>query len=221
LKKSLLILSLLLALLPTVARAQDWNEDFPDELKWSFELKGGMFYPALPDWSTYYGSDNLPHYAAALAYKLIRQVEVGVEGGYLKKAGMGYAPGHGTASGSTTYRVYALEPYLLFRGVFSESQPFVPYVGGGWTRMYYSEDIEDQGTVKGHADGYHYRAGLQLLLDNVDPESANDFYIDEGVRHTYLFFEYQFSHATVDSASGTGSVNLGGKSYLAGLLFEY
>ena len=69
-------------------------------------------------------------------------------------------------------------------------------------------------------DGYHGRAGLQLLLDNMDPRAAGNLYTDYGIFHTYLFFEAQYIRAMVSDLDGV-SVNLGGTSYLAGLLFEF
>jgi hypothetical protein len=80
--------------------------------------------------------------------------------------------------------------------------------------------VEDQGDVRGKADGYNGRAGLQLLLDGADRTSANKLFLDYGIIHTYLFFEYQVVRAMVNDVSGT-SVDLGGKSWLVGLLFEF
>ncbi|MEK6698342.1 MAG: MXAN_2562 family outer membrane beta-barrel protein [Nitrospirota bacterium] len=212
-------LSLMLALflLPVVVYGADPSAE---RSHWSLELKGGMFYPDIENWKNYYGSDKTSHYAAALAYKLFRQLEVGIEGGYIRDKGQGLAPGHGTTAGSVTYELFPLEAFILLRGVFSERQWLVPYAGGGWTRMYYQEKIEFQDTIKGYTDGYHGRAGIQLLLDGLDQDAANSFYLEYGVHHTYLFFEAQYTRAMIEDLSGQ-SINLGGTSYLAGLLFEF
>ena len=74
--------------------------------------------------------------------------------------------------------------------------------------------------VRGAANGYHARAGLQLLLDGIDQSAANSLYLDYGVYHTYLFLEAEYTRAMVDTVSG-GSVNLGGTSWLGGFLFEF
>jgi len=192
-------------------------EPLPDQPRWSTEVKGGSFYPDIDDWATYYGKDYTYHIAGTLAYKLFRQFEIGVEGGYIKDKGQGFAPGHGTPAGNVTYELFPLQAFLLFRGVFSEEQWFVPYVGGGWTRMFYREKIELQDDVKGSADGYHARAGIQFLLDDLDPDASNRFYRDYGVHHTYFFLEGQYISAVI----GTPEIDLGGTSFLAGLLFEY
>src|SRR3990172_5763977 len=120
---------LALFLLPVVVYGAESPAERPH---WSLELKGGMFYPDIENWKNYYGSDKTSHYAATLAYKLFRQLEVGIEGGYIRDKGQGFAPGHGTTAGSVTYELYPLEAFILLRGVFNEGQWLVPYVGGGW-----------------------------------------------------------------------------------------
>jgi hypothetical protein len=207
----------ILILLPIVAHAADEKQERPH---WSLEFKGGFFYPDIENWQESYGSRKTSHYAATFAYKLFRQLELGIEGGYIKDTGQGFAPLHNTFAGNVTYELFPLEAFIVLRGVFSERQVVVPYIGGGWTRMYYREKVEFQETVKGHADGYHGRAGLQFLLDGLDQSAANSFYLDAGVFHTYFFLEAQRSRAMADTVTG-GSVNIGGTSYLAGFLFEF
>jgi hypothetical protein len=186
------------------------------------ELKGGLFYPEIDNWQTYYGDQKTGHYAGTLAYKIFRQLEVGVEGGYIRDSGQGKAPLHSAAgvtvlAGNVTYELFPLQAFVLFRAVFSENQWLVPYVGGGWTRMYYREKIEFQDTIKGSFDGYHGRAGVQFLLDGLDRDAANSFYLEYGVSHTYLFVEAQKSRVMVDNSD----LDLGGTSFLAGFLFEF
>ncbi len=208
------LLFFILAFLPITAYAADQGQDQP---QWSFELKGGYFTPSLANWKEFYGKRSMPEYGFSLAYKLQRQIEVGVETGIIYGSGLASAPLHGIAAGKVDYDLYPVNAFILFRGVVNENQWVVPYVGGGFTRMYYQEKIEDQSTARGSADGYHYRGGLQFLLDAIDPDSAKDFYLEEGVYHTYLFIEAERTSAIVKSAS----VNLGGTAYQMGLLFEF
>lgn len=211
------IIVAMLFLLPSTALAAQTLTERPH---WSLEVKGGQFYPDIENWKDYYGSDRTTHFAGSLAYKVLRQLEVGIEGGYIRDKGHGFAPLHGTITGNVTYELFPLQAFALFRGVFNEEQWFVPYAGGGWTRMYYRDKIEYQATVRGSVDGYHARGGVQLLLDNVDPSAATNFYLDYGVRHTYFFLEAQYIRAMAETTTGE-SVNLGGVSYLGGLLFEF
>ena len=209
-----------LLLIPGLALAGDTALDRPH---WSLEIKGGSFYPEIENWKTYYGQDKTTEYAGTLAYKFLRQAEAGIELGYVRDRGLGYAPlnsqllGTQVLSGSVKYELLPVNVFVLLRGVFAEEQWLVPYIGGGYTKMLYRESVEGQGTARGSVNGYHGRAGVQLLLDNIDSGAANNLYQDYGVYHTYLFVEVEMTRARLDSPS----VDLGGKSYLAGFLFEF
>ena len=163
-----LFVFLMLALVPSLAQAADPG---PDRPHWSVEVKGGNFAPDLPDWQKFYGKKYMTEFAGSLAYKVIRQVELGISAGYLQAKGKALAPIHGTTSGNATYKLAPVNVFVLLRGVMSENQWLVPYAGGGFTRMFYSEQVESQNSVNGSADGYHVRGGLQFVLDALDPKA--------------------------------------------------
>jgi hypothetical protein len=204
----------MLALFPSAVMAEDTILGQPH---WSLEIKGGRFTPALENWSQFYGKRSMPEFAATLAYKIVRQVDVGVGAGSIRGKGQSFAVQHGMAVGNVAYELYPVNVFVLMRGIVTEDQWLVPYVGGGWTRMYYREKVEDQNDVRGHVDGYHARGGLQLSLDSIDQGTSNRMFLDYGVYHTYLFVEAEYSRAIVRSVS----TNLGGTAYLGGLLFEF
>lgn len=209
-----MILLLLVLIFPAASYGADPLLDHPH---WSLEVKGGRFAPALENWAQYYGKRSMPEYEGTLAYKVLRQVELGVGAGTARDKGQAYAPLHRIASGDVTYQLYPLNVFVLVRGVISENQWLVPYLGGGWTRMYYQEKVQDQGTARGYADGYHVRGGLQFAVDLLDSSAANSMYMDYGVYHTYFFIEAERTKAKVKSVS----VDLGGTAYLGGILFEF
>ena len=192
----------------------------PDRPHWSLELKGGAFLPQAGDWSRFYDSGHVGEFGGALSYKVHRQVEVGLEGSYARAKGSGQQPVHGLVAGRVTHEQVPLNLFVLARGVFSEDQWVVPYAGGGWTRMFYRQKVEDQGKTQGSVNGYHVRGGVQLLLDRLESDAANDLYLDFGVHHTYLFLEARHTRAKAGTVPA-GSVNIGGTSYLGGLLFEF
>jgi hypothetical protein len=64
----------ILTLLPAVTHAADRRSE---RSHWSLEVKGGLFYPAIDSWQAYYGDRKTGHYAASLAYKIFRQLDVG------------------------------------------------------------------------------------------------------------------------------------------------
>lgn len=187
---------------------------------WSLEVKGGRFTPEIDNWKDYYGRESTGHYAGTLAYKIIRQLEAGIEGAYIRDKGQGYAPSHDLVSGNVKYELAPLSVFVLFRGVFNEEQWVVPYLGGGWTRVYYKERTEYQPIARGSANGSCARAGVQLLLDAVDRQASTSLFLEYGVHHTYFFIEAQSISAKTQDAAGA-SIDLGGTSWLGGLLFEF
>ena len=203
------IMLLIVFFVPAIVHAADPLLEPPH---WSLEFKGGMFAPALADWALYYDKRSMPEIEGSLAYKLIRQVDIGISVGYAKDKGHAVA-----SSANVTYEIVPVNLFILLRGVVNEDQWVVPYAGGGFTRLYYKEKIESQGTVNGSVDGYHVRGGLQFLLNSLDERAANRMFQDYGIHHTYLFGEAEYIHAVVRSVS----VNLGGTAYLFGFLFEF
>ncbi len=184
--------------------------------RWSLELKGGSFFPAEDGWKAYYGDDKTGQFSASIAWKLARQFEVGVGGSYIRDKGKGLAPQQDVVSGDVTLQLYPLQLFAVARGVFSEDQWLVPYVGAGWTRVYYEQNIHDQEKRRGAAEGGEVRGGVQLLLDRIDRSTAWGFYKSFGVNNSYFFLEVERSSVSVGS-----NIELGGTSYQAGLLFEF
>jgi hypothetical protein len=212
LKKAIALLVLLV--LPSMAMAADSGMG---RSNWSMEIKGGTFTPALENWSQYYDRKNIPQLEASLAYLFVPQFEAGLGSGWMRGKGHLYAPQHGIFTGNVVYDLYPVNAFVLVRGVTSDEQWLIPYIGGGWTRMYYKEKVEDQADVSGHVDGYHIRGGLQLSLDIFDPRAANTMLLDYGVEHTFIFFEAEYTRVVVSSISD----DIGGKSYLWGLRMEF
>ena len=214
-----LLLTLFLIILPALAQGAEVR---PDRPHWSLELKGGVFLPDTANWSTFYGSSYSGEYGGALAYKVLRQVEVGVAGSYFSASGTGQLPLHGTQAqgGEVTFERAPLDVFVLARGVFNEDQLLVPYVAGGYTRLFYREEVKGQGTTKGSVNGYHARGGVEVLLDGLEPSASRSLYQDYGIHHTYLFLEGKYLHAQADTLP-SGSVNIGGTSCLGGFLFEF
>lgn len=183
--------------------------------KWSLELKGGTFHSDLDEWGTYYGDDRLKDYGFAVGYKPLRPLEIGVEVGYRKDRGQGFAPDHGIVTGDVTYQLLPILATATLRGVFYEDQWLVPYIGAAAGRYYYRITIEAQDRTSGATSGTYVRAGLQLLLDRLDRNAADSMRRHYGIDNTYLFIE-----AREDEAEVNGS-DLGGTSYLGGLLLEF
>jgi hypothetical protein len=183
---------------------------------WVVEVKGGLFYPETKDWKRFYGEDYMSHFSASLSYKLLNSVQIGMEGGWMKDNGTGMLPTSDTLSGDVKYEAYPLSVFAQLRAIFYKNQFIVPYLGGGWTRVYYRETIKTQETVKGSTDGYYYKAGLQFLLNSLDKSSASRL-SRYGIDNTYFLLEAQKIDAEVDGTE----FNIGGMSYFVGVAAEF
>jgi hypothetical protein len=205
---------ILLLILPSAAVAL---EPLLDQPRWSLEIRGGKFAPVLDNWSHYYGKSTISEYGVSLAYKVLQQVEIGAGVGSMKAKGQVTNQFHNQPAGEVSYDLNPINIFIMLRGVTVDDQWLVPYIGGGWTRMYFREEVPEQFSVRGFADGYHVRGGLQLSLDNLDHEASSSMFRDYGVIHTYFFIEAEHTAAVQRSTS----INLGGTAYLGGLLFEF
>lgn len=183
--KTILFIFIVLLLIAPQAYAA---EDLPSM---ALELKAGKFNPTLDK-----EGFNLSEYTGALSFKVLRMLEAGAEFGRI-------------SAGETTFHLYPLNVFVLARGKLNEDQAVVPYIGGGWTSLYYKEFSK-------HANGYHVRAGVQLLLDFFDKGSAFNLEKDTGINNTYFFIEGE--RIQVGTSDG---LDLGGASYKVGLLFEF
>ncbi|GFO59836.1 hypothetical protein GMST_21610 [Geomonas silvestris] len=207
---------LLAALACLVAPVPAQAETRPDRPHWSLELKGGESFPSR---SNFFGG-NQAEYGAALAYKLHRTVEVGLEASYLRGTGNGRLLANNLESSEqVTYERVPLDLFVLGRLVLNEDQLLVPYAGVGYTRLFYRENAPGV-TVKGSVNGFHARGGVQILLDGLERDASLSLYKEFGIHHTYLFVEGKYLDARADTSDG-GSVNAGGTSVLGGLLFEF
>lgn len=211
-----LILGLVLSTAPAWGQEDD-ERPSGDRPHWSFEFKGGLFYPDEDDWSEFYGDDRTGYVGGAVAYKLLRQLELGVEAGYAWDSGEGFLPQNETRGGDVDIKLVPLNVFVLGRLVFSEQQLLVPYLGGGWTRMFYRQEIKGQDNVDGHEDGWHIRGGLQLLLNRIEPGYARRSERQFGLNNTYLFLEYTKLKVDADETDA----KLGGNVFTLGVLLEF
>jgi hypothetical protein len=189
----------------------------PERPRWSIEVKGGLFYPDEDDWSEFYGDDYTGYVGGAVAYKLLRQLELGVEGGYSWDSGEGALPQNQQTGGDVDIRLVPLNVFVLGRFVFKEDQLLVPYLGGGWTRMFYKQEVSGQDDIDGHEDGWHARGGLQLLLNRFEPGYARRSGDQYGLNNTYLFLEYM----KLKVEDGGTDAELGGDVFTLGVLLEF
>jgi len=75
------------------------------------------------------------------------------------------------------------------------------------------------GRGRGGTWGWHAAIGLSLVLDFLDPGSAQQFDSETGVNHTHLFFE--LGHWALNGLGASGKMRVGDSTWVAGLLFEF
>lgn len=224
-----IVLTALLFMLPLGAHAA--SVPVVVEPRWALEIKGGDFIPDIPNWAAYYDKRATTQYSGSLAYKITPLIEAGIEVGRSHDEGRALGPGH-TAdaggfpafAGSAVHDIFPLNVFVLLRGIVSDDQWVIPYVAGGFTRIYYRDELKYQPTARGYADGYHGRAGLQFPLDGIDADTSKLLSDYLSIKHFYLFIEAERTRAMIDTeataTSPSRSVNLGGMNWLLGFRFE-
>jgi len=181
---------------------------------WSFEFKVGQFESALDKWDTYY-DENPFLLNVGWSYKIFRPLEIGLSLGRMTTNGIGNFPIQQGIGGDVNFTLVPVNISLLYRFVFHEKQLLVPYIGGGWTRVYYRQRTGDGDKFEGSHDGHHVKLGVQILLDSFDKRSARNLHRRAGIENTYLFLEAQSIKAKENG------IDLGGDSISLGLLMEY
>jgi outer membrane protein W len=182
---------------------------------WALEFKAGKFTPDLDEYKEFYGSDDTNYYGIASAYKFTNWLELGMELGLTRDKGTGFLPIAGIPGGDVTYTLLPLQVFLNLRYHTHHDQLFIPYAGVGAATAWYKQEIEEQSDVSGRSDiGGAARLGIELRLNGFDRRGA-DFVTGDRRLNTYFFVEGQYFSTKVDD------IDLGGKSILVGLRFDF
>jgi len=190
---------------------------FADPPRWSFSMKGGYFMPDIDGWKDHYGNDGSWTGGLELGWKIMQQIELAGDIGYFGDSGTAITVTGRQSSDVISYNLIPVNISLLLRLTFSEHQIIVPYIGGGYSHVFYSQNTSEN-TRSGDQYGYHVRGGIQFLLDPLEPESAEDMEQIWGVTNTYFFLEGHYSK--VDDLGGS-NINIGGLTLLGGFLLEF
>lgn len=178
------------AVVPGAAEAKD--PDAKGERKGHVEFRYGLFDiedPNIRDVLTHNRQDLLwlevgPH--------IIQQVEVKAGLGFFQEYGNSVLRQGGTTNDNVGLTALPLSLNATLRGDFWNNQMLVPAVGAGiemWP--WKQEPYQGSGSLSGLKTGWHWNAGIQLLLDRLDPRSASKFRVRTGVDDTYLTLEYR------------------------------
>lgn len=190
-------------------------------LRWTASAKGGVWFPAESGWDDHYDRNFAADWRLALGLRPLPRLELGLEGGYRKTEGEVDTSGSGEPLGRTldqTLTVFPVQAYAVFDLRGAPDALLVPYVGVGYSRYYYRQEVEEASTVRGWQHGYHARAGLKVLLNPFDPAAARRAGGGLGPARTYACLEGQY--ARVDDF-GSADADLGGWSLLAGAVLHW
>lgn len=136
------------------------------------------------------------------------------------KAGVGLGLGYTkiskvpvTTSSSNWLEAFPVDGYLTYRFDYIPDQIFAPYLKAGFEREYARYSA---GSGLQYYQGWTWGAGVGLLLDRIDPGSANQLDASTGINNTYLIVEYFNSR----SATASNPINLSRDEVRVGLRFE-
>ncbi len=164
----------------------------------------------------------------ALHIKHFGSLGVGGMFGYTRAtANAKFADGSGDSAEDTTFSQWNLVALGVLRvNVLARETwiPLVPYakVGPGvslWSAGNGSGTVNVDGVEgKGRTFGMVYAFGGMFLLDSIDRQAAKTFAAEQGVKHTYFFFEYMM--AELKGLGQTNAMHVGSRTWQLGLAME-
>jgi hypothetical protein len=240
---SLVLLAVGLFLLPSMAAAVE------KEPNMQLQIRLGSYYPSVDSedtltgtpFATTYGSSGELLFEIGMDYEVWRgfgTVTTGASFGFVQYIGKARIQQNGeiSSSASNDTTVFNLVPLRLTIGYHFDllvkyNIPLVPYVSGGlsyyvWWILDGVGDIakwidenDQESSAQGGIFGLHFAAGLKLLLDVLDQESATNLMNEVGIINTFLFAEYNVSY--VNGFDSGEHMDVGDEAFMFGLMFEF
>lgn len=209
-------------------------------IQWQVELKAGPYKPSIDGefanahpFETIYGESPVGLAMVEVGLQVYRG-PIGVLAisgafGFSSDEGTSLDPETNTKPGdATTFNVAPTQLSLVYEMNALQQEFEIPLVffgkGGVDYWLWWVRDANDEiaayegAEAMGGTMGWHAGGGVRLLLDWLDPGSAQSFDQDIGVNNSYLFAEY--THARVDDFGSATSFRLGNDILLFGLSFE-
>jgi hypothetical protein len=209
------------------------------------ELKLGSWRPRVGDepglafnpYTEIFGNSSMLYGGGEIDYLAWRDygsVGVGFSIGYAEK----YAPALVQSSGApssekTALIVFPMRLSAIYRFDATWNRwrvPLVPYVKfailaipyrvtkGGQTESYTNPVTGQTTTGSGLRWGYGFTGGVAFVLDIISPQMAKDLNNDTGIRHSYIFAEYNADYA---NDFGKNVLTLSARWWTFGLGFEF
>jgi hypothetical protein len=209
-------------------------------INWQVEIKFGPYKAAIDEefsgsanpFSDIYGDSSVLMGIAEVDFQFWRGVgslAVGGSIGYARDIGTSIIQGTNTKSNDeTSFNVVPMQLSLIYHFDYLAerySVPLVPFVKVGldyW--VWWFRDASDEVAQVGGSDGqggtfgWHWSAGLKILLDWIDSDTATSFDNEFGVNNSYIFAEFLW--ADVDDFGASDSLRVGDHTFFFGLSFE-
>lgn len=153
-----------------------------------------------------YGDEARIEVMGRLGWTPISQFAIGLEGGYARFSGNRVSEANPALSSSdrSLLRRGSVLVTATLRGELGEGQWVVPYLGGGAGLMFWQEvNLADRTTFEGDRPGFVGFAGVQFLLDAIEPRAAKELEKGWGIRDTYLCLEVVQTSNTGDPVMST------------------
>lgn len=202
------------------------------------------FGPYRPDIDSEFGGERTPHKDFfGNSRRLMSQIEfdyqflhhvgtaaIGLGVGYFTESGKNLTASGEETEDTTTLRLFPFSLSAVYRFDLLYERfriPLVPYGKIGldyvvWTITNGNGDVPEDpvgGRGQGGTWGWHAAAGLSLVLDFLDPVSAQQFDAEMGVNHTHLFVE--LGSWNVNGLGMANKLRVGDTTWVGGLLFEF
>lgn len=195
------------AALPAAENTPQW---------FSLEFKAGAWFPTN---GTTRGSLGTVSPTGSIEFGFLYKSKFGAElgVGLLMEDGTAFGATSGAPSGDKfNLLLIPVHNSFAFRADFREDQLLVPYVKAGPDYVFFRETLNG-GSTSGFKFGLHGAAGLQILLDRLDPLS--DFMENEmGVNDVYFTIEGRYGWI---NNFGGGGLDLSNLTATGGFLFEF
>lgn len=168
-----------------------------------------------------YGNTGVMFYSGFFSWKMIDDFELDAEIGYASALGRGVTPKN-EAKTNQRYRLDMgpAQLGLIYRFNYVPEQIIVPYLGAGGNYMYYFEArVKESWHKSGGLFGYHGRAGLQVLLNNIEKRASSNLKNQYGIDNSYLFYEFQYN--VTDNFTPNKGLDLSNFTHTLGVLIEF
>lgn len=181
-----------------------------------------------PPFERHFGTERGWMFTLAVSRALwtkVGSLEVGLRTGYFQDTGDGYFADGTASSEDTKLKIVPSSLVVSYRLDDLPDRwkiPLAPYVRLAFER--YNWWITDGGgdtAQRGATMGWSATGGIGLLLDFLDPTLAREFDADQGVNHTYLFFEV--TKSSIDDFGSSSSWDMSDEdvSFAGGLMFVF